>query len=64
MGGAGNDALTGGAGNDTFVFRPQDGVDTITDFGTGTNKIDLSAFDIAGGDAAGVGALSGDGQGL
>ena len=45
-GGAGSDTLTGGAGNNTFVFSPEDGggIDTITDWATGTNKIDLSAF--------------------
>ena len=45
-GGAGSDRLTGGAANDTFVFSPEDGggIDTITDWGTGANKIDLQAF--------------------
>ena len=37
-GGAGADRLTGGAGDDTFVFGDDD---TITDFGTGGDKIDL-----------------------
>ena len=45
-GGTGDDTLTGGTGDDTFVFSPLDGfgIDTITDFETGTDKIDLSAF--------------------
>ena len=51
-GGAGKDELTGGDGGDTFIFSPADGdgIDTITDFETGTDsnsivdKIDLSAF--------------------
>ena len=42
VGGAGDDTLTGGAGNDTFSFALGDGNDTIGDWSTGTNKIDLS----------------------
>jgi Ca2+-binding RTX toxin-like protein len=49
IGGAGNDTLTGGAGNDQFLFgsgakfTPTNfGVDTITDFVKGTDKIALS----------------------
>ncbi|MFN6483413.1 MULTISPECIES: hypothetical protein [unclassified Nostoc] len=30
---AGNDKLTGNGGQDKFIFRPGDGIDTITDFG-------------------------------
>lgn len=45
-GGVGNDTLTGGAGEDVFVFVPHSspGVqsDTITDFQTGVDVIDLS----------------------
>ncbi len=41
IGGPGNDTLTGGAGDDTFVFRSGNGNDTITDFTTGNNKLDL-----------------------
>jgi VCBS repeat-containing protein len=47
---SGNDTLTGGSGRDTFVFRPNDGKDTIFDFHIGTANdtnadiIDLSAF--------------------
>lgn len=58
-GGAGNDVLNGGLGNDrltgddagffgndTFVMRPGNGVDTITDFQRGYDRIDLSAYGI------------------
>ncbi|MDJ0734349.1 MAG: DUF4347 domain-containing protein [Nostocaceae cyanobacterium] len=39
-GGAGADILTGGAGNNTFLYvNPGDGVDTITDFISGVDKI-------------------------
>jgi len=44
-GGLGNDTLTGGAGADTFVFSSKLGVtnaDTITDFVSGVDKIQLS----------------------
>jgi VCBS repeat-containing protein len=40
----GDDTLTGGFGADTFFFNPEGGDDTITDFGTGDDVIDLSAF--------------------
>jgi len=49
-GGAGNDTLIGGAGNDTFVFANDRSTDTIADFQTGFDKIDLSA--VAGATAA------------
>ena len=43
IGGAGNDTLTGGAGNDRFQYNsPTDGVDTITDFLSGSDQIALS----------------------
>ena len=44
-GGLGNDTLTGGAGADTFLFSTKLGptnVDTITDFASGVDKIQLS----------------------
>ena len=53
VGGAGNDALQGnqgadsllgGSGNDTFVFAGDVGADTVFDFVSGTDKIDLSAY--------------------
>ena len=48
----GNDTLKGGAGNDVFVFHNDKSTDTILDFQTGHDKIDLSA--IAGATAADV----------
>ena len=45
-GGPGDDRLAGGAGADVFVFGPRDGVDTVTDFSSGTDKVDLTAFEI------------------
>jgi serralysin len=43
-GGLGNDTLIGGAGNDKFVFAKDGSTDTITDFETGFDKIDLSGL--------------------
>ena len=43
LGGEGDDRLTGGAGADTFVFTPDHGTDTITDFTDGEDTIDLSS---------------------
>ncbi len=51
FGGAGADNLTGGAGADTFVYtatsdsNSTNGRDTITDFVSKTDKIDLKAID-------------------
>ena len=42
MGGAGNDILTGGAGNDTFFYADGDGKDTIRDYGTGNDVIRIT----------------------
>jgi hypothetical protein len=43
LGGFGDDALTGGLGNDTFKWEAgETGTDIITDWGTGTNILDLS----------------------
>jgi len=42
IGGVGADVLSGGAGNDLFRFASGDGVDTITDFTDGADRIDLS----------------------
>lgn len=49
-GGAGADILTGGAGADTFIFASTshsrgDSVDTITDFQSGIDHIDLRGID-------------------
>ncbi len=45
--GAGDDTLTGGTGEDTFSFLPGHGNDTITDFNTSDDQIDLSQFTTA-----------------
>ncbi|MFN7053195.1 MAG: M10 family metallopeptidase C-terminal domain-containing protein, partial [Gemmobacter sp.] len=44
MDGAGVDVLTGGAGADIFVMSSDGGVDTITDFTPGVDRIDLSGW--------------------
>ncbi len=46
-GGTGNDMLRGGLGKDTFVFARQCDEDHILDFRTGSDKIDVSAFNFA-----------------
>jgi Ca2+-binding RTX toxin-like protein len=43
-GGLGEDTLTGGEGRDVFAFQRGSGVDHITDFEWGVDKIDLRAF--------------------
>jgi len=49
VGGFGADQLTGNAGADTFRFLDvRDTNDTITDFLPGTDKIDLSNFNVGG----------------
>ena len=50
-GGEGDDLMDGGPGADTFVFEPGNGNDYIMDFTSGTDKIDLSAFTDADGNA-------------
>ena len=42
VGGIGSDTLTGGEDADTFVFDNYDGVDTITDFESGVDVIELA----------------------
>ena len=39
-----NDTLTGTGANNTFVFAPQMGTDTITNFNVASDKIDLTGF--------------------
>lgn len=62
-GGAGYDTLTGGAGADVFVFTSAEnfgsGSDTITDFQTGLDRIDLSGLNLT---FIGSDAFSGAGQ--
>ena len=41
QGDGGKDTLTGGSGKDTYVIRPKDGLDTITDFQDGRDRIQL-----------------------
>ncbi|RZT06067.1 Hemolysin-type calcium-binding repeat-containing protein [Duganella sp. CF402] len=40
-GGSGSDKLTGGLGSDTFVVNSKSGIDTITDFVSGTDHLSL-----------------------
>jgi serralysin len=50
VGGSGTDTLTGGAGNDAFVFNlPSDGLDTITDFSSNADFLQISAAGFGGG---------------
>ena len=53
-GGPGDDQLDGGPGLDTFVFAPGDGADEITDFTSGEDRIDLSAFELDSAEAVTV----------
>ena len=49
-GGAGSDTLTGGAGADMFVFSATNGTDTIVEFVSGTDLLNVDALvaDVAG----------------
>ena len=47
-GGAGSDILNGGVDNDTFVFRPGFGNDTIKEFGDSTNNQDVLDLSMSG----------------
>ncbi len=69
IGGRGPDVLTGGEGNDRFVFRSLDEMgnaavkaDLITDFGLGSDVIDLSAIDAVVGGADSAFTFLGDGR--
>ncbi|MEM9059270.1 MAG: hypothetical protein AAGD13_02305 [Pseudomonadota bacterium] len=46
-GGADNDVLEGGTGADVFVFNANDGLDLITDFEVGLDRIDVTSLGIA-----------------
>jgi Ca2+-binding RTX toxin-like protein len=49
IGGAGNDTLTGGIGQDAFKFgSPTEGTDVITDFLSGTDRIQARSSTFAG----------------
>jgi Ca2+-binding RTX toxin-like protein len=43
-GGAGTNILKGGAGDDVFVFNKTSGMDTVTDFRDGHDRIDVSGL--------------------
>lgn len=49
-GGTGNDLLSGGADADLFVFGLGDGADTVVDFVSGSDLLDLSATGLSFGD--------------
>jgi Ca2+-binding RTX toxin-like protein len=53
VGGLGLDSLTGGAGADIFALSKNSGIDTIRDFGTGGDKLQISASDFGSGLVAG-----------
>jgi len=58
-GGIGNDILTGGPGADRFIFNaPSEGLDTITDFESGLDKLVFAKEAFTGFDS--VGALPSD----
>jgi hypothetical protein len=40
--------MTGGLGDDTFIFRPGFGLDTITDFSVGTSSSHHDTLDLRG----------------
>ena len=40
----GSDRLIGGSGTDTFVFAPDHGADTISDFTIGVDRMDLTSI--------------------
>jgi len=55
IGGAGADTLTGGPGADTVVYAlPSEGVDTILDFASGADRIEIAVAGFGGGLAAGA----------
>jgi Ca2+-binding RTX toxin-like protein len=54
----GNDVLLGRGGADAFVFGPGSGTDTVLDFQTGIDRIDLSALHV-GWEGVNIGASAG-----
>jgi len=50
MGGYNDDLLTGGTGDDTFVFEARMRADVITDFNNGNDTLDFSSLGIGIGD--------------
>jgi serralysin len=57
-GGQGSDRLTGSTGSDTFVFSfPDQGLDVITDFRSGTDHVEISASGFGGLTAGGGASL-------
>lgn len=44
IGGTGNDVMIGGWGSDVFVYRPGDGMDLISDFTDGKDRIDFRSW--------------------
>jgi Ca2+-binding RTX toxin-like protein len=54
-GNSADNRLTGGDGADTFVFADDDSTDTIADFESGVDKIDLSELDVDASDVTFVG---------
>lgn len=59
IGGDGDDEMTGGEGSDTFVWNADEtGIDTITDFEVGVDRLDLADILIGeSGDADSIGNL-------
>ena len=47
LGGAGDDLLIGGQGDDVFVFLPGFGADTVAGHGTGDDLIDMTAVGVS-----------------
>ena len=44
-GGGGRDVLIGGEGSDTFVLQPHSGIERVTDFEVGIDKLSVSFYD-------------------
>ena len=48
VGGPGNDTLTGGVGEDLFIFSPGDGEDVIKNFNQAEDGLKLADFGLSG----------------